>query len=1260
METYLDLSGGMHSDFDPIDQPNKTYRYLSNAIRNVSGTIETEKGTNLLYTFPSVFKRVVGYCVIDNSTVLFSYDEEDNISEIGILTENNSYTVLTQNSSLGFQRYININAEGRKNYKGEIIVYFTGEGLPMRVINLSNIPQTDFDDNTRLALTADMPQISSTRVVDGGSIPTGIYQFAVRLLTKSLNSTSLSILTNPLPILDESMNDESLFDGAPPQTTTNKAIEVNISNIDTDYEFVEVIAITYIGTGNVIKADIVARIPIQNRTSIQHVYSNVNQIKESFDIGAIGVEPVDYTSAKYIIQKDGVLIFAGLKSSTVEDNLQQYVNNISIKYVIREAVWNEQVNIVNGVDVGTKPSVGDDYKNPNTSQEFKSYMRDEVYSFGLVPIFKNWSTGPVYHIPGREDISAGYNPIMANTTTKELGTYYSLEEYPDNRGYPAFNNLFGKRVRHHRMPTQLQEPIIQARNGQTYMRMLGISVDLSAFVAAIPAPIKKQIIGYMVVRQSRADGNKSILSQGIATGHTLFNTTQYVPSPFNGKYPAYSYGPGQPSTVTDLNIVAFYSPESIISKDNLASATKIKPVSEINGKVTIAGFKTGAIPNRAVHAFMDFSESTGNTSLLSSTRNINFSYTQYITAGKEISNAEVTSSNYSYTSLSGLNKQIITWRNPGYLLLKLDGASNLPINNTQFSGKADLFYESTIGFQKTGELYINGVNTKTNPTNKVVTRHTYNLLTDLPRQYGPVFNAKYLYVAHKLAADSLTIDCFNGDTFITKFAVLSSMCISANDLNSIDLKTLSYFWVESGINCGYRHYEPAIGNEGDDNYEKGTLPYYPKIKLLSSPDITKSLGIFDYSTALGHPTGYNKQYSFENTIKPYFPKSIEIESVTDYPNRLIYSEQSVEGEQLDAYRLLLANNYHDIPKEKGKITNLFKLANTLYVHTERSLWKTYFNEQVTQASSAGEVYLGNGGIFPRPSTEVITVEGGYAGTLSSCGYTTPFGHFFIDNNQKKVFMFADQLKEISDQGMFKYFRANIGKEVDAPALGSGYISSYDYLNKRWLLSKVGQWTISYSVQLNSWSSFHSYKPYQLITNGDRLLSINQNKVYENGVGNYGVYYGENPSPMQLDIVINDLPHETKTFDNLVYYTTSVNSNKKEQFYDTFNTLHCYNDYKNTGKCRLIVPKNFEDEFINLGLFECFAKLKSNEFRTAIPSDLVIDTDGDIFDANNLDINRNYRPRMSGKWLIASLAYNNLRNNKFTLHNIGRLFRQRIR
>src|SRR5690606_25021820 len=110
--------------------------------------------------------------------------------------------------------------------------------------------------------------------------------------------------------------------------------------------------------------------------------------------------------------------------------------------------------------------------------------------------------------------------------------------------------------------------------------------------------------------------------------------------------------------------------------------------------------------------------------------------------------------------------------------------------------------------------------------------------------------------------------------------------ISGYPYKGLDLRTLSYYFVESTVNCGYRHqYEDGI-NTG--------VKYFPKS---SSHDVLLE------DPRNGDAVSYNMQYSFENTVQSFFSKPITFEDVTRFDTRTIYSEESREDDLVDNYRV---------------------------------------------------------------------------------------------------------------------------------------------------------------------------------------------------------------------------------------------------------------------------------------------------------------------------------------------------------------------
>lgn len=448
------------------------------------------------------------------------------------------------------------------------------------------------------------------------------------------------------------------------------------------------------------------------------------------------------------------------------------------------------------------------------------------------------------------------------------------------------------------------------------------------------------------------------------------------------------------------------------------------------------------------------------------------------------------------------------------------------------------------------------------------------------------------------------------------------------------MKGGNWVWLESDINTEYRHRPVSyvdsaakaggndqFANTGDPDNPKLGVPYFPKDSLQWCFEVTGEYGQSD---------GYNQQYSLENSLKPYISRPFGQIEPSVWANRIIYSEpidtptylgKPSKSELSDKYRLFLPFSYQDLPKNKGAITNIFEYNTFLYAHTERSLWRTFVNTRAALATTTGEVFTGNGGVFQQPAQEVMTMAGGYAGCLHKWAcVATPFGYLFPDYLQKKVFKFSEGLEEVSSVGMYNWFLENMVFELNtiraednpkyynnvANPIGLGLVGFYDPEFRRYVLGiksyeheiltsptdYVVRYapfleaddftgrdysftfkTISFSIQDNAWVSFHNYMPAVAVTTD--VLVFSSANLSDNGLfghnrvigrnsrlffGIYGNYYDEgNLYPFILDFVINQNPTLTKVYDNLVVFATLYNET-------TLEGIKHHGDFFNTIHC----------------------------------------------------------------------------------------------
>ena len=1141
---------------------------------------------------------------------------------------------------LDFNKGNLIDAVARKNYKGEIIIYFIDDGNTPRRINTAEfIDASNFDNKTRLFLNPSLPSIGDVDEIEGGGLGTGLYMFAARLGTVTGNATTFSQISQGFPLVDGSKSGgEREFDGAPPQTPSGKSLKVTVTDIDTSYNYVELAVITYTGIENFVEAHIIGRKSIKADTMTFDYYSE-NQKTEEVLIEQVVEDSVNYASAKNILQKDNHLFLSNLATEEyafLDDALQGVANDLIIRYVNTPVIMPNrplecQTILPNGGAVEDWSSTRDyrdlhsftlkdsiytdyvGYKDPKKTFTQRGYQRDEVYSFALVPKYKGGVYGPAYHIPGNS--APGFFCTIVDNASE-----------PDDRlrGWKNGDGTF-----HHRMPSLAKSPPYATDIlGNDYLNILGIKVE-GLDIENNPI-LSKYLEGYVIVRQRRNQpGNGLVVAQGITVPFFDSNNA-LIPGAFLGKTkvtkkyniqnsPVETYGPGTSGSYSKYFLL--HAPDQehgVVTDDYLPAMTHIEMVG-----IRLAKRKCDNRHANGAGAGIDHygvlyqeieeisTKSNVNKDHLRSKKELDTSYIRGINAyGDESGQGVTTLPNGQSIKAAGMMNGVVMGMKTGVIPKEDQGYGT----NGNYTSWVNLWDDGgaygPIAYQVVSEYE---------------SVEVYNVLANTSNIYGELTNAEYIMVEEFRLSDSPgnEVSMYGGDTFLSTYDYSLGNQLEPAYVSRPNFRANLRITLETRGNYEFRHYEQTV-TEGDVQ-TVGTLPYFPKYKILHDWDPAHAeqiLGTWDTDLSKGSPTAYNKQYHFENTLNKYYPKDTFIDSVTEFPNRTVYSIQSIENEQFDAYRTFLINNYHDIPKETGEITTMFEFSNTLYLHTPHALWRSYVNEKAFVNSTAGEIVLGNGGLFPMPSQRIYTEEGGFGGTGVKWGATnTPFGRIFMDDHQKKIFLLGGkgQLKEISGPLMEQFFTDTIVNGSDLYKMG------YDPLNKRAIITLdknadgIGR-SISYGFELGSWASFHSYGVDTFSQRDNKLIGTVGGQIAEIGTGISNIYF-DRTYPSKLSVVVNPIPDSTKDLLNLKWVQKDKDTIFRKINVSTYNFT--------TGDIAPIVPQTFAEEQSFLPLGQQHVHLVGEEHRMTIPPD---NNPGVIYD------DELFRPTIRGKYGIVELEY----------------------
>jgi len=446
------LAKGLNNDTSPQTQPEGTYRWALNAMNESVdgdlGFLTNEFGNYECGEIGNDWAIIGHVYVEDDEAIAFLAPKDSsfaspyyNWGRIVRIKKDCTVQVLITANCLNFKIHHQIQAIIRVRNGCELNIYFTDNFNDIRHLNLDSLedyviygkaqylsdhPEGDPNDyrlspydhhdgsslwdceNMKLFPDFDYPCIELVEINDSGGLAAGTYQFAVQYLDQDFNPTNWTDLTQPVPVYADPITAGDLgikgttsgtvqADGGTASgfsvdgNKTSKAIVLKFTNLDTSFQFLRVAA--WPSTGglgqNVEGGRLVAEIPITDtvETFAFGEYNPTSTIYLSRD--ELTVDRKVFNKAKTIAQHSNRLILGGTEELTIDHiALQRAAQNIEITYTT------QTLNAEDSEDVS---SVSGKYY-----FDYRPYMRDEVYAFGIVFYYKDGTNSPTYHIPGRE------------------------------------------------------------------------------------------------------------------------------------------------------------------------------------------------------------------------------------------------------------------------------------------------------------------------------------------------------------------------------------------------------------------------------------------------------------------------------------------------------------------------------------------------------------------------------------------------------------------------------------------------------------------------------------------------------------------------------------------------------------------------------------------------------------------------------------------------------------------------------------------
>ena len=1024
---------GMWLDGKPNQQPSNTTRKNKNFIVGEQfGSWTNEKGFLKIRDF-SLFP--IGVIPLNrNDFVVFS--TSGNLSEIGLINEDNTYRTLINNNQLGFTTGNPIHGKFFINNKGERIIVWTDSNKTPKILNIDNIPSSFTNGKIELFNYATSPNLT-TYLEELGNLLTGTYYIILQYVRDDNSTSNWFKNYNPVYITDSRYSTSyKNYSGSEPNLYSNKSIKLNISNTNLNYKYVR---IGYIHQANEIKTAYKIKDILITGSSINTIITG-EELKEVIELDSVIIDKAIYKTVGHLTNYRETLY--GLDVSTyTEPNQQSIVNNLTFNW------YSQLVDPLNSN--GFKQSAK--YHEFNNQQ--RSFAHDEVYAL-YIRLKYNWGVGSWWSCVGRsplgnERMDSSYERDIVNGITKYyknyqvsdtctlVGNYLAGVEgtfsYWENENelYPLESYYPNGNVRHFKFPSMnwMRDNVYNEFYGTLSLDVLGIKInnlDLSLFRDADG----NQAIGYEIGYAQRDNNNNRVIAQtlGIKSWFRTVNTGKTELVSLGGNWSTSATGYSELGASSYERYMRTYPFEMLYTK-NSVKANKFRLEFKITDN---AGFVNKRKINTTRYA------TSNDSSLDSHSKVVGIDFTNNANESAVTSDTlyEILSQEYVPANVIYDNKNNIFGEE--HYLLKYASVSPILANLENFNTTVDSL-NLTTNAQFTEE---NALFTLLN----IATDYYYDFRKQTIINTGYQSNVGFVNLI--FGGDSYIVDnSFNAygvnlnDGYTNKYSLQSfEESNDERDDKWNGIRSFHRYLSESRYNINLRYI-----NKTNKTY----TTYYP-----NTDEFDKSLFLHVMerdNDPNNFVQGYSKDSHAQNSLGYNKIFDYQISETSKKPFRIIRSLPLDKEFDINNWRDWRQNDYFEITKSKGFAKNLEANNNFIYIHFEKELYRTVGREKLQIAGK--NVFVGYGDIFESEPEAVVYDEKGYLGTQHkwSC-LSTPYGYLFFDAEKGIWWLIGNSPKPISSEGLYSFFNTINKPLLDNPFTAYGIISSFDERYKRILMT----------------------------------------------------------------------------------------------------------------------------------------------------------------------------------------------------------------
>lgn len=332
------------------------------------------------------------------------------------------------------------------------------------------------------------------------------------------------------------------------------------------------------------------------------------------------------------------------------------------------------------------------------------------------------------------------------------------------------------------------------------------------------------------------------------------------------------------------------------------------------------------------------------------------------------------------------------------------------------------------------------------------------------------------------------------------------------------------------------------------------------------------------------PTNFNlvnDVYTQQDNFFTYKILDEDTYKSTDFPNNITWTKTKQNGADVDLWTNITLANTLELDGDKGTVNKLIRLNNQLLSFQDKGIAQILYNENTQISTTEGvPIEIAN--------SQKVQGKRYYSDTVGCSNkwsvVQTPAGIYFMDSNEKSIYLFNGQLNNISTTGGFNSWAKQNIPSLDVewtPNAFDSFATYYDKLNQDVLfISK--ETALAYSEKFNCFTSFYDYEGAPYFNGLDDVgVWIKDGCLYQHQAGEYCNFFGEN-KPFSMTLIANQEPQMDKIFTNLEFRACVEGEGSYDETKDKFvpslpfDSLEAWNEYQHGVS--ILNNRNANDRF----------------------------------------------------------------------------------